>query len=143
MNIQDFAVPLEDQLQFAKFLAYIIQVDGSVTAEEKQAINSLIFAWQLKDDAVKEINQILENGTSLDILSSPFKNRKTSYLLVQELITLASLDGSYAENEKIAVHAIAARFGVSATRVEEIEGWVKSGIEWREKGLSLVTPEGV
>lgn len=141
MNIQDFAVPPEDRPTFVKFLAYLARIDGAVTVNEKQAVDSLIFAWNLTEEEIVEIYEVLEHGASIQKLTSDLKSKKSGYLLVQELITLAALDGNYCEDERKAVRDIAARCGVSESRVMALENWVEEGIAWRKKGLTLITPE--
>lgn len=142
MNITDYAVPVEDRVPFVKFMAYIAQVDSAVTPEEKQVIDNVLMAWNLSEDIVREVYDVLENGADLEALCGQFKNRKSGYLLVQELITLAILDGCYDETERSAVIKIATCLGVSRSRMEELEQWVRDGVEWREKGLALIAPEG-
>ncbi len=142
MNIQDYSVPVEDRVPFAKFMAYIAQVDGKVTLDEKQAIDSFIFAWCLDEAAVKKIYHVMEHGATVKDLTSEFKNRKSCYLLIQELITLASFDGNYEKNEQRAIQEIASLCSISKPRVKQIEKWVSDGIAWRKKGVVLITPEG-
>jgi uncharacterized tellurite resistance protein B-like protein len=141
MNIQDYAIPFEDRLPFLKFMAYIAQVDNEVSIEEKQAIDGVIFAWHLDEKAVMDIYDVLERGSSVKNFISEFKNKRSYYFLLQELITLAHLDGNYDKSEQKAVREIAALCAISKSRVEQIESWVKEGMAWREKGLALATPE--
>lgn len=142
MDIQEYNVPIEDRSVFAKFMAYIAQVDGEVTLDEKQAIDNLLIVWGLDESAIVQVYDVLENGSSLKDLSSEFKNKKSCYLLLQELVTLAHIDGTYDESEKKAVREIAFHCSISESRLEEIEQWVRDGIAWREQGLTLIIPEG-
>jgi tellurite resistance protein len=143
MNIQEYAVPKEDQLAFAKVMAYMVQVDNKVTLEEKHVIDDMVFNWQIDERGINEIYEIMENGASIDFLIQNFKNSKTKYMLIQELITLANIDGSYDEKEKKAVLEIASDLNVSENRVKDIEQWVYDGINWRERGIDLLKEEGV
>lgn len=140
--LDDFAVPQEDQFPFAKFLAFVAQVDAEVTLEEKHALDDLLMAWGFDEEQVLSVYGILEKGCDIDSLASEFSARKTPYLLIQELVTLAGLDGSYDDSEKNAIRLIADSCGVSRERVAAIEKWVEEGLSWRAKGVELVQPEG-
>jgi hypothetical protein len=60
---------------------------------------------------------------------------------VQEIITLAKIDGDYVDSEMAAVKVIAKAAGISVDRVEALEQWVDEGIAWRQRGLKLLDPE--
>lgn len=142
MNILDFSVPEEDRAAFAKIMAYLAQVDGEISLEEKHIMDDMIYAWNLDENSIYEIYEILEKGSSLDLLLGKFKNTKTGYLLIQELITLAHIDGKYDEQEKRTIDKISAELRVSKKRVENLEQWVEDGIAWRNRGIDLIQPEG-
>lgn len=140
--LDEFSIPQEDQLPFAKFLAYVAQVDAKVTLEEKHALDDLLMAWGFNEQQVMSVYHVLENGGEIDSFASEFSSRKTPYLLIQELVTLAGLDGNYDERERDAIRLIAKSCGVSRARVGAIELWVEEGLAWRAKGAELVQPEG-
>jgi uncharacterized tellurite resistance protein B-like protein len=141
MDFSNFIIPEEDRPSFVKILAYLAQADKKITLEEKQAIDDIIISWELSDKDINQIYEILENGTSLNKLLDELHNRKTHYLLLQELITLANIDGSYDISEKEAVKKIASYLKISDTRVIQLEKWVIDGINWRERGAKLIQPE--
>jgi len=142
MNILDFSVPDCDRTVFIKIMAYLAQVDNEVSLEEKQFIDDLIFAWKLDEESIKEIYEILEKGSSIDSLLGEINEKKTGYLLIQELITLAHIDGNYGKEEKTAIIRIAFQLNVSPSRVEKLEQWVLDGLEWRKRGIELIKVEG-
>ena len=142
MNILDFSVPEEDRAAFAKIMAYLAQIDQEVTLEEKQAIDDMIYAWRLDENSIFEIYEILEKGASIESLLGQLKNKKSKYLLIQELITLSNIDGNYGKNEKAAIDKIASELHVSNKRVKELEQWVSDGMKWRKRGIKLIQPEG-
>jgi uncharacterized tellurite resistance protein B-like protein len=142
MDLKDFAVPDEDRLPFTKFMAYMARVDGDISLEEKQAIDSLIYAMGLDENGVKEVYEVMENGASVQGLSKEFKSPRSPLLLLQELITIAFIDLSYDDVEKKAIREIASEFGISEERIIALEDWVVDGIEWRKNGLILLKPEG-
>lgn len=142
MNILDFSVPEEDRAAFAKIMAYLAQIDGEVSLEEKQVMDDMIYAWKLDKNSIYEIYEILEKGSSLDLLLGKFKNPKSRYLLIQELITLAHIDGNYNEQEKRTIDKISSKLRVSKKRMGSLEQWVKDGIAWRNRGVELIKSEG-
>ena len=142
MDILDYAIPEEDRLVFVKIMAYIAQIDNKTSLEEKHVIDDMIFTWRINEQGINDIYEILEKGTDLEILLSSIQNKKTGYLLIQELVTLASIDNNYDNIEKEAISKIASKLAISSTRVKSIEQWVSEGINWRERGLKLIQPEG-
>jgi hypothetical protein len=110
---------------------------------EKHAIDGVIFGWGLDERDVKAVYDVLEHGASVNELLREFADRKSYYLLLQELITLAHLDGSYGKEEQAAVHEVAGLCGVSASRVADLEAWVEEGIAWRARGATLIRREEV
>ena len=142
MEINEFQVPVEDRGVFVKFMAYLARADNKVSIEEKQAIDDIIFAWQLDEQTIEEIYSILQHGIILSELSSSFKNKKSAYLLIQELITLGHLDGKYGDEERKAVNKISTLLKITPKRIKELEDWVAEGMAWRKKGIRLITPEG-
>ncbi len=142
MDILDFSVPEEDRAAFTIIMAYLAQIDGEISLEEKQVMDDMIYAWKLDEKAINEIYEILEKGSSLDLLLGKFKNPKTGYLLIQELITLAHIDGNYGEQEKRTIDKISSELRVSKKRIENLEQWVEDGIAWRNRGIDLIQPEG-
>lgn len=139
--LKDFTVPEDDRVAFAKFYAYLAQSDHEVSLQEKHSLDDLLFAWGLSEPDVLEVYSVIEHGAVVAELAAQIRNKKTTYLLVQELVTLAMLDENYSEAEKRAVRTIASACDVSLERVESIEQWVSDGIDWRRRGVELLHTE--
>ena len=143
MNIESYEIPAEDRGAFVKVMAFLAAADGEVSLEEKQALDNLIFRWQLDTQEVEDVYSVMNGGGKLDKILSQLVNIKTAFLLIQELVTLASLDGNYSDLEKKAVREIANQLNVSDKRLGDIEQWVEEGMTWRQKGLELLKAEEV
>ena len=141
MDIAAFSVPQEDMVPFVKCMAAVARADGEVSDEERQAIESAMLAWSIEGEAAEAIQAILSDGGDIGDFVQHFSQPRTAYLLIQELVTLAALDGQYDEVERAAVLGIADKSGVSQGRVVEIEQWVNEGMAWRQRGLQLLDPE--
>lgn len=141
MNMEVYGVPKEDSVQFVKCMAAIARADGQIVDEERVAIESAMQAWGIDGEDAEAVRNVLEEGGDVISFVQQFSEPRTAYLLIQELITLANIDGEYDEREKLAIYEIAKATGVSEERVEAIERWVDTGMQWRQEGQQLLVPE--
>ena len=141
MDMQAFGVPKEDALPFVKCMAAVARADGQVVDEERQAIESAMMAWGIEGEDAASVQDVLAEGGDVSVFVQQFTLARTAYLLVQELITLAKIDGEYDDTERSAVREIATACCISDDRVCALEQWVDEGMAWRQRGLQLLEPE--
>lgn len=142
MLVDECRVPEEDKVPFLCMLALVARADGQISADEKQFIDAILLAWKFESNEIQQVYKILEDGADLVSVAASFKNPKSPYLLLQDLIALAYVDGEYSDRERIGVREISNAFSISEERVCAIESWVAQGVEWRKNGLVLTQPEG-
>jgi uncharacterized tellurite resistance protein B-like protein len=135
------AIPVEDRVAFLKIMAFIAAADSEISGEEHDTIMAVIDAWDLSDEEANSVYSVPEAVEDLGPLLRELQNARTPYLLIQELLTLAYLDGHYGAEEREAIRQIAAKLGVSRERVSDLDAWVQDGISWRERGVALTVPE--
>ena len=132
MILREYEVPVEDRGAFVKFMALVAYSDGVVGDEEREAIESAVRVWDLNAETANQIQEVMERGADAAELAKEFRSKKAKYLLLQELITLCELDGTYTDRERLAMTEIAELLGISRTRLTAIEGWVEAGMRWRQ-----------
>lgn len=66
-------------------------------------------------------------------------NAQTRRMIVRDCITLAAVDGEYAESERAHVRQVAEALGVSGVRVAAIEAWLQRYSEVLDEGQRLLT----
>jgi len=123
-----------------------------LTLDERQALMSLLVSIAKADGKLNEmekeflkyyakansINLNLDEEISIDDACKLIKTQKGKIIALQEIIKIAFADGQYDENEKKGVRIIAQNFGVSESKLQEIEEWVQDGEEWANRGLELI-----
>lgn len=138
--IDAYVVPEQDRAPFLKAMAHVAAADSDPT-EQRGGILDVAHRWGLAPDVIDDVERALSGEGSLEDDFGSFSDPRTPYILLQELVTLAYLDGRYLEPEKAAVRGIASRLGVSEQRVEDLEAWAQQGVEWRRRGAELLQPE--
>ena len=123
-----------------------------LTLDERQALMSLLVSIAKADGKLNEmekeflkyyakansINLNLDEEISIDDACKLIKTQKGKIIALQEIIKIAFADGQYDENEKKGVRIIAQNFGISESKLQEIEDWVQDGEEWANRGLELI-----
>lgn len=125
-----------DRFPFVKALAHIAIADDSVTLDEKEMLNQYVDAWDLGQGETSEIREILETESTqtLDVLVSEFSESGTRFLLLQELMRLAYVDGTYGDVERRHIATIAEKMNMTKDQFREVEKWVERGQAWGAPG---------
>jgi uncharacterized tellurite resistance protein B-like protein len=114
---------------FLQLLVFLAKADGNITTEEIDFLNdySCKAALDWKDLEEKSLEKILLEFTSF---SSKIE-------VIQELVKLAMIDGTYSEEERAGVKKISLMLSLPETKVIAVEDWVQRGLEWIAEGLAL------
>ena len=121
---------LDERQALMSLLVSIAKADGRLNEMEKEFLNYYAKA--------NSINLNLDEEISIDDACKLIKTQKGKIIALQEIIKIAFADGQYDENEKKGVRIIAQNFGVSESKLQEIEEWVQDGEEWANRGLELI-----
>ena len=126
-----------DRHPFVQALAHVAAADGSLHVDEEAAITDLLDAWDVSASQRSEIEQIMSNPSnqSIEDLTAEFDDSNTKFLLIQELVRLALVDGEYDEEERTGIARIAKRIDLPAAQFDEIEEWAERGSVWRRQNV--------
>lgn len=136
MNTPGIVKP-EDRLAFFACLLHVATRQG-FNEDEAVFIRQLSYALGLEETRVGELQDLVVSTGSLDDALDRVKDARTARLLLQQVVVLGWADGQYDADERQAVRAIAARFGLDADWVASIEAWAEEGLAWQARGRALV-----
>lgn len=145
MEVTDIYTNDMDRKIFLKGLIRTALVDKVVADEERIYLRSAAIGLGLKPDDVDELTAALEYDLEKPAVQEYFKvdfdTKAKKIFLLEEIIQLANIDQDYSLAERHEVRKMAKEMGISDNTVEAIEEWVHDGIEWREKGETLLQLE--
>ncbi|MCA9641034.1 MAG: hypothetical protein H6718_06730 [Polyangiaceae bacterium] len=110
-------------------LIAVAQVDG-VKPEEEAFINGQAEAMGLP---------LPDLATPADVAASAVASTVTKRIIVRDCIVLASVDGSYTENERKRIFDVARHLDVSDALVERMERWVTDYTRILEEGQAILS----
>lgn len=128
----------EAKMCYLKGLAMISMCNGDVAEEEINYFNYAAQALQLDETDTNELNNMFVKKEKVGL---KFEQKEQSLFFLREAIQLCFVDGSYNEAERAIIMEFAENMGVSVDSVLKMEAWVKEGIDWAEKGDSLLDLE--
>lgn len=123
-----------DKINYLKAIIRVAKCDSVVTDEEKQYLVAAASLIGLSEEYYKDINSFWYSTDMKLHFSSP----KAAAVTVLQLIQLCWIDGDYSKVEADEISVIAEELGVNRDRVDLMEAWVKEGIEWTNRGDSLI-----
>jgi uncharacterized tellurite resistance protein B-like protein len=128
---------------FMKGLIYIAKADGKIDESEKQFFTNAMVALELSKEDINSLQEILNNKDNfINVTDLKFDSKKQKLFFFREVIQLCYIDQSYSEREKTLIENIRVKVGISKEDILKIEGWVKEGIEWSQRGEKLLEAEG-
>ena len=134
-------VPPEDRDLFLRWMVKLARADGSLDPSEVAVLHELVAAWDLGVDQVIGLHRALRDGPDLGPDAPPaFLDPRSPLLLIRMLVALGHEDGTYAQAERAAVRAVAARYGVREDRVRQLEAWVTADVAHQRAGRALLEP---
>lgn len=130
-------VPIEDRLAFFACLLHVATRHG-LSPDEAAFIRQLSYALGLDDRDSGALQDLVVSTGDLDRALDRVKDTRTARLLLQQVVVLGWADGQYDADERAAVRAIAARFGLDTAWVARIEAWAHEGLAWQARGRAMV-----
>lgn len=116
----------EQALGYLKALKVIIGADGVVDPAEMEALRKGMKRLGASAELTQSIEDFDAQGVSLEsVLPNLTSGGKRARLLIRDAIELASADGTYAKEEKAAVHSAASLLGVDDATVRSLQSLVE------------------
>lgn len=126
---------LEDEkVDFLSLMVNLSLIDKDITKEEKEYIKTLS-----QEVGVESLSFVSNRRYSKieDILPN-FKSKLSKHIVILELINLAYADKDYSQSERENIINVSGILGISMKKLEEIEDWVRDGIEWRNRSKEIL-----
>jgi uncharacterized tellurite resistance protein B-like protein len=126
---------LEDEkMDFLSLMINLSLIDKDITKEEKEYIKSLS-----QEVGVESLSFVSNRRYSKieDILPN-FKSNLSKHIVILELVNLAHADKDYSASERENIIKVAGILGISMKKLEEIENWVREGIDWRNRSKEIL-----
>lgn len=121
----------EEQRAMLELLIYMAKADGKITDVEEQVLQNYATLTQIDFDT-------LDGNYMPEELVARLHSPKARFIVLQEVLRIAHIDGYFAEDEQQAVLDLAAEMGVPLDYLQEIESWVVEGLRWVWRGEELM-----
>lgn len=131
LEIRDVIKTEESRINYLRGLIRIAESDKNKTSAEEGYIYkmaeivgaSYTEIWQAENEYPRSIQFVT-------------KQEKTLFLM--QALYMCWLDNDYSDAERKEIIAIGNELGVDPSEIDEIESWIKRGIDWLRTGVSLL-----
>jgi DnaJ-domain-containing protein 1 len=116
-------------------LCEIAQADQFVSVSEREVIVRYALSLGLSTDQVEQAIAQAQGipDATLQVLPEPVRR-----VILIEAQTLAMIDGTYAETERIKIGDLAERLKLKPEVIQSIDSYVQRGFEWALEGSRLI-----
>ncbi len=134
LEIRDVIKTEESRINYLRGLIRIAESDKNKTSAEEGYIYRMA---EIVGASYTEIWQA-ENEYPLSI---QFVTKQEKMLFLMQALYMCWLDDDYSNAEREEIIAIGDELGVDPSEIDEIESWIKRGIDWLKTGASLLELE--
>ncbi len=145
INIQEILYDEKSKINFMKGLINLAKAAETregligVNTEEMNFLRNTMAALGLSLEVQRKLENLVKSKDNTIEIS--FENKKQALFFLREGIQICYIEGQYNQAEKDMVDEMAQILGVNQEAVTKIEDWVKEGIEWSKRGLSICEME--
>jgi hypothetical protein len=111
-----------------------------VEEEELYFLRNAMTALEIKEVDRIELENLI-NATENEV-KIEFDNMKQSIFFLREGIQICYVDKRYTQAEKEMIGGMAKKLKISDEKLQKIEAWVEEGMEWSNRGETLLEMEG-
>ena len=104
---------LESATAHLAALKAIASADGSIHPKEKQFIDSIAAIYCQRHTEIDLANVLLEPIEDLDLALGSIRTRKNKLILLQDVFSLASIDGKLDQTEETVIDTLAMKMKIS------------------------------
>lgn len=127
----------DERLPYLKVLAAMAAADGVVFDEHRTAIVQAAQTMALGDEAIRQIERVLEGAVVLDdVLAGVALSERSSVLLLRDAYRIVWADGVEERTETDALEQVVSALGVDGAKMSEVREWVLAELEsaqrWQE-----------
>lgn len=121
----------EEQRAMLELLLYMAKTDGKITDVEDQILHNYATLTHINFDS-------LDGNYAPEELMLRLHSPRARFIVLQEVLRLAHIDGYFADDEQSAILDLAAMMGISLEFLKEVETWVLDGLRWVWHGEELL-----
>ncbi|CAF1073976.1 unnamed protein product [Didymodactylos carnosus] len=142
----------ENFASLGKLLMHVAGADGELVDAERDWIIGyysamgapphIIESLKNYDPSSEDITAVLKQAAQKSKSKASIE-KNTRRLLIFDGFRAASADKELHRKEKQAIYALAQKIGVDYDSVKAIEKLFKANLKWRQKGASVLTPDGI
>ena len=111
--------------------------DDILSPAEEKAILAYAELLELSADHMRIVANELSSGAGVQPSDLVFADQTVAKHYLRELLVTAYGDDEYSADERAFVKDVASVNGVSQEWLEQVEGWVDDGHEWKKRGDAL------
>ena len=135
LAISDVIKTEDSRINYLIGLMRIAESDKSKTSVEEGYIYKIAEILGASYSEIWQAEEQLENEKSVTIR---FATKQEKTLFLMQALYMCWLDDDYSDAEREEIMAIGNELGTDPSKIEEIESWIKQGIEWMHVGAELI-----
>lgn len=109
----------EEAIVHLMALRFIAESDGLITGEEKQYLKNLASLYEARYPNLGDLEGH-ELGGDLFVVLKYIKNRKNKMVLLQDLISMAFIDGHFCEKEQQSIMELAEQLNIPLVDIDKL-----------------------
>lgn len=135
MDINNILKTESAKKNFLKGLIRVAKSDGENDERELIFYQQAALSMGLSADTVSELEMVWKEDEKIELFFE--KSEEKMFFFVQA-IQLCWIDTDYSKEERIEIAQIAEELNISENAIKQVEEWVSEGIQWNQRGDSLL-----
>ena len=135
LEIRDVIKTKDSRINYLRGLIRIAESDKNKTSVEEGYIYKIA---DILGATYSEICQVEEQPGNENLNVIRFATKPEKILFLMQALYMCWLDDDYSDAERKEIIAIGNELEIDSSKIEEIESWVKQGIEWMSAGAELI-----
>lgn len=135
LAIRDVINTEASRINYLRGLIRIAECDKNKTSVEEGYIYRIADILGSSYSEIWQAEEHQEDGNPIEI---HFENKQEKSLFLMQALYMCWLDDDYSDAERDEIMKIGNELGIDPSNIEEIESWVKRGIEWMRAGSELI-----
>lgn len=129
-----YSLSHDQKRRILELLGWVSTSDRVVSEGERSYIVNLAHDFDTSAEGVFRIT----DERSIASICEDFDDETASRIALIHLVRLSFVDALYHEDEWLGIREVGDHLGIPDTEVDEIDDWVRRGLEWEEEGRQLL-----
>ncbi len=138
LGIKDVINTEDSRINYLRGLIRIAESDNDKSSEEEGFIYKIaeIAGASYSEILKAEEKQYIEGHARIH-----FETKTEKLLFLMQALYLCWIDDDYSDAERAEIIAVGNELGITQFEIDEVESWVKQGIDWMKTGAELLRLE--